>query len=539
MSMFSKALGQILRRSPRTPEAAAPPTQVAPGATSPMPPAPPPVVARPSGPEDWMEDVRAAAAEGRLPDAFNGLAAAVKRPVDDVQLAARIAEEVVRPLLEACARAGEAANALRLESWTYGNLIKQIERKDHYERCLQAMDAPLASLGARESAPTAPGGSSERILFSFDNIQTELAHVHLLADILDAYLELRPDEGRNFGFVGYAQGPVSARIASLADRFGVMVHRVEDQMPLARLVAAGTTMTREGYGKMIVVALPVGLSYLCAWLGADRVGWLSMKFELEAVEGLRLRYSFCAGQRSVREIGTARWLAAPPLMRSLAPLAPSGRPLKALQDARAAFPVVLYTVNREQKIGDPGFLDAVCDLLDQLPQAAFVWTGASKPARIEAHFDARGLKGRQFFAGWVQPDDLLVGGDIFLDTPHLSGTVAARAMAFGRPVVSWSNAQSWINFFAVAIEAERSRASSGPLAQALDAAASRGLLLECPDAATYVKQALLLAQDEQVRAVFGDLLQQVAHTCFMNASAAAQAHVANWQGLPIEGATTA
>lgn len=525
-------LFKMLTRAFRAPPAASPapaPAIAAPAATPPAVPA--------DGPEAEFQRLRgslqALCSAGHCREAamqFDHLARTPDRPHE----AQRSMRELVLPILEACVRLGDAEIACKLEELAYGRLIRAFEEPAHYEACFGPIDATLHQLG-RQAAQAltcsrGPAADPSRLLFFVHNLGNDrLAHVQLLADLLEAHLDAQPQDAPRIGIAGCVARELAPRIQRLVDRWSLRVWTLPTSMAPDRVLAHAAALLRtEGYGRLVVVSVPVGISFLTGLI-EEQVAWLSMKFELACFDRLKHRCSFTAGARQHRVIDGRDWWAAPPLFSAPTELVASGQLPDALRQARR-FSTVFYTINREEKIRNPLFLDAVASILQRLPDSSFVWTGRHPQPAIIEHFASRGLADRQFFAGWVVPDDLLTGADIFLDTPVLSGAVAARAVAVGCPVLTWSNSRSWINFFLPTYR-RRSEVAPTPAIQQIEA---RGLVLECATPAGFVDQALRLAVDPALRADYGAALRAFAAEHFFDRHRSAQAHLANLRGEPLK-----
>ena len=207
-------------------------------------------------------------------------------------------------------------------------------------------------------------------------------------------------------------------------------------------------------------------------------------------------------------------------------LNPSSNPLPALIEARR-MGAVFYTVTREEKIKNPLFLDMVARILNAVPQSCFLWTGRTAPHGVVEFFNQRGLAHRHVFVGWINPDDLLCSGDVFLDTPVLSGTVAARAVLAGKPVVTLAESHSWVNFFLPAYERERGSPAVAALDAAVSVAQNLGMPLEVASADDYVVLAVRLATDGQARACYAHAVRAFGQRYFTRSTQAAEDHIAN------------
>jgi len=286
------------------------------------------------------------------------------------------------------------------------------------------------------------------------------------------------------------------------------------------------------FDRIVVVAAPTGVSYLTGILGPDQIAWYSMKFELDSFTLLEHRCSFMSTPTAPSRDHARLWRQAPPFLAYRIDAQPSGISVPALEHSRA-FSTLFYTVNREHKIRHPQFLDAVGRVLEAAPGACFLWTGRERLADIDDFFERRGLLDRTLFAGWVNPDDLLVAGGIFLDTPVLSGTVAARAAVLGFPVVTWTAAQAWINAFMPIFEADQVEDRMPPaLVEAMRPLQDAGVALECHTTEQYVALAVRLSVDQLFRSHYCRALKAFTEHYFYDRQRWAAQHLNNLRAAP-------
>lgn len=460
----------------------------------------------------------------------------------DRQTALELIASRVLPVLQSCVEHGDVQSALMLEEWAYANCIVRFEVQAHYESCFRLLQEPLHQLGVmRRTAakeyivdcdPHAP------IAFYVHALATDMAHVQLLADLIESYLDGAPQMARGIRIVGASPGRISSRLASLCDRYGIALDRIDNTAgPAAVYEALNAWARRNKVGQVVFVSLPVGLSYCSARIGGV-TAWMTMKFELPTFPDVVRRYAFTAAARQTRMLQGTLWRCAPTLFAQAPVLDRSvGAPAVVVQ-ALQGFKTILFSINREAKISDAGFLDVVCDLLDRFPETCFVWTGKEKAPAIVTHFERRGLAGRHFFAGWVVPDGLLSAGHIFLDTPQLSGTVAARAMCNGIPVVSWTNANSWINIFMPRVLDDAASGRYPKIASALQELSEQGICLECGTSQAYLETAARLIGDAGLRARVGTTLAMIAGTYFLDRHQAASDHFLNMREPDLRGSRT-
>lgn len=523
MSLLKRLLSSGLRPRPPAPAAVTPPA--APG--RPAAPAPAPT------PQSLAREIEALRAGGDTRAAAKRFVASMSTPPATPEAAAWQVEHIGVPLLQACLGNGDSDSACRLEAYVYGHLIKHFEDPAHYERCFAAIDGVLHAIGRRRAGTPPPAAPlpARRLLFFFHNMKDELAHLVLLADVLDAHLAGDPSDAVAIGVVGVTDAEPAPRLRALRDRHGIALHALPPGATETVYDQALDVMRAEGYDRLVVVAAPIGLSYLSGRLGTGALAWWSMKFELGCFEHLDVRCSFVSGYRRERQVNGRTWHEAAPLM-AVERIAPSGTPQPTVALARQRHATLFYSINREEKIRNPLFLDMVARVLEAVPDAGFIWTGRNAPPEVDAFFAQRGLGDRHHFAGWVTPDDLVAGADIFLDTPVLSGTVAARAALDGRPVVTLAESHSWMNFFWPAWQAQAAQFQGSELAQAIASIEAAGLHLESPDPEQYVEQAVRLARDPALRREYGHAVGLFARRYYLSSATAAADHLHNLRSDP-------
>jgi hypothetical protein len=486
-------------------------------------------------PMDAIEEARRIAARcecGPAREPARSLAQLIRRwapPSPDAVQA--LVHEAVVPALRACVRDLDADAACALETVVYNDLIKRFELPSHYEACLGAMDEPLHQLGVQtlgQSAETlAASDAAQSLLFSFQTLGSSGAHVRLFCNVLNTHIAANPGDAKRFGVIGAIKTKPSAPLRELAARHGLQVHALPMHDSKSAYDATIEVMARGGYDRLVVVAMPIGLSYLSGRLPPSRLAWWSMKFELSCVENLLHRCTLMSAHLPHRRVGNKVWLQAPPMMEFDRTLKP-GHPLpQRIADALALGGPIFYTINREEKIKHPTFLAMVSRVLLQVPGSRFLWTGQEELPEVVSHFERSGLGLRQHFVGWVEPDDLLAHGNVFLDTPVLSGTVAARAAVLGKPVVTLADSRSWISVFLPAYAIQRGTELTMTVDEAIGRLEALALRLEARDSDEYVATAVRLATDVEAKRTYAEAIGAFACHYFLSNDEATRRHFAN------------
>lgn len=485
--------------------------------------------------ERLEHELQGLCATGQRATALALVVARCPRPSTAAQ-AQMLMRRIVLPLVEACAAHGDAAVACQVEQAVFGHLVKRFEDPTHFEVCLGMIDRPMHQLGKIDRLPIEPlaANGANKLLFFLHNLGNDFAHTLLLVDVVEAYLTIHPALAHTVGVAGVCGETASPAIRGLAARWKIPVHRLQERDGLhgplqdtAALLASGA------YDRVIVVSVPIAISYLTGLLPSSRVGWLTMKYQLSCFDHLRLRCSFRSGLRREQTVDGRVWLQAAPLFNGRTSLSANTDTSPVLKQARH-HKIVVYTINREEKIRHPRFLDRVARILERVDGSVFVWTGRERLPEIDAHFAARGLQDRHLFAGWVTPDDLLQTGDLFLDTPVLSGNVAAQATALGIPVVTDSDAITWVGTFLPAYLADRGTAAVAHLDALIGPLQAEGIHLQCAGDDQYVDQAVRLAQNGQLRRKFGQALESFARHYFFDAGRSATDHFENLRAPIVE-----
>ncbi|MFC7461422.1 hypothetical protein [Hydrogenophaga defluvii] len=426
-------------------------------------------------------------------------------------------KSVVVPYLNECSASGRILEAEHLEQKAYAQAIKVFEDRGHYEASLRILHSALHSIGMRANAAVRSSSVGRdwrpaKLVFFVHNLSADLAHNELLCNVIRAYLT--GGGATSLRLLGGGRKPAKC-YEQLARDFGISVECLGMKSLYSMLDLVALQLEGNQSERCIIVAVPLGISYLCGQVPSQRLGWLSMKFEVDAFPSDFPCYAFTSSRRSCHYRGKVLWRTAPPLMVGTDLQLTSDKLSLSMLESLDGFEVVLFTINREEKIRNPQFLDAVSSILNANREACFVWTGRARVPEIDNYFRARGVLERTFFAGWVVPDALLRRGDIFLDTPRLSGMTAAKGVANGIPVLTFTGAHSWVNFFAEELNCPDVLKRNPLLAQAWMAMRDNGLKLECESVEVYVAQALRLIADHSVRSVYSDFLKKFA-SCFFN-----------------------
>jgi glycosyltransferase involved in cell wall biosynthesis len=415
-------------------------------------------------------------------------------------------------LLDACAQMRSTLESrmysrfLKMESDFYENIVKRCESHEHYERCFQAFEPVSLAYGdilknkleKSQYEQLEAEQSDYRILFLLPNLNNDLAHIEYLYNI---FLHHPPDSRIRIFIAGYAahnRFPVSKYLSRLADNGQVKLLLFEDAH--AGRIQLMNLFVRYGFKRLVIFSVPLQLSAWCRALGPERVSWVATKYRLSCFPEVKSR--ICSGSTSAN--GTAKEIVEWKIVnRSLS------------RESIPSFEIgnrkrnKLITINREEKIADRSFLSVVSRILSQRHDTDFFWTGRRALPEITQHFSRDGLESRTHFIGWVDPANVLNKFDIFLDTPNLSGMVAAKAFAAGMPVVTFRGSESWPECFEPEIKTDKSVEWAG--------LGMSNLLANSED--EYVSNALNLIDFEDRYRSQSDVQERLGKTYFTNTAA--------------------
>jgi hypothetical protein len=357
---------------------------------------------------------------------------------------------------------------LELEVKFYNDIVKIEETKAHYEYCFNELDRigklygdvlqlSMARLQKKSYIADDEEEENVNIMYLLPNLDNDLAHIEFLSQLLAPH---NPAGKVKITIAGYRKRPgaIQSRYISRLANDGILTVALFEDSHSGRLSLLEFFL-RNKYSQLIIYSIPFQLSAWCRVLGKNRVVWASTKFHLNCFDELYNRIAWGLGGIEEEPSNGSVWKlsAAAPPTESIMDFSPDLRPRTRL-----------VTVNREEKIATPVFLNAVAEILKARPSTTFGWTGRRETSMVTDFFRDKGLSSRVKFLGWVDPRAALPHFDIFLDTPHLSGLVAAKAFLAGMPTVSLSGATGQLSSLAQHLGYGRSAAKESLLAQGMD-----------------------------------------------------------------------
>ena len=352
---------------------------------------------------------------------------------------------VLLPALKAAAKTNRFDHALTIERIAYINYTKRIENRDHFHKVMSRLAPAMRQVGlaARRVLPNAvydEANAGARPVVAFYLHSTELlGHTEALLSMLRGASK---KSHKAIDPVIYLKSKENPELNRRLDEYGVSHVYVADLGNGPRLLSRDwenirADCRRRGVRAFVFVSVVTEMAYAFALGIAPVQIWWSMKYHclaLPEIDGYLALGSF----QKFKEIEGRSWRICHRALENLhdpqlnaeaerirSEIIPSGNKL------------ILGCLGREEKLLSDDYARALAEILSQVPNAVFVWTGRSKDPRVVEMFEAAGIADRCVFVGWINTRIYAQVLDIFVDSfPFASGLTAFETMAAGCPVVA-------------------------------------------------------------------------------------------------------
>jgi glycosyltransferase involved in cell wall biosynthesis len=318
----------------------------------------------------------------------------------------------------------------------YTKEIKSNEDPVHYENCFNEINPYLEKYGriVKNQLPKIKKNNRIRICYILPNLDSDLAHIEVLYSILKNHTNLSNIEIYIAGQSSSPTGCQNKLITKLSLENNIKI--INFSHTHKGLINFFKLFIEEKFSQLIILSIPILLPLFIRALGSDYVTWHTLKFALNCFENLK---NGICGYSSIPEIpSNTKWYKNNSVLNE---------PYKWNYEFQETNVIKFISINREEKIKNITFLEAIKKILIAIPKSTFDWTGRNNDDFINSYFEEAGLINRVKFIGWVDPLSILKNYDIFLDTPNLSGIVAASAFSAGMPVIFFRNSRSWVTAY--------------------------------------------------------------------------------------------
>ena len=351
------------------------------------------------------------------------------------------------PILSILLERGEMDGAMAAESLLYETQVKPTETEAHFAWCMDRI-APLFTAAAhrwREDAPVMaqPSLTAPYNIGFFIHNASMLAHIEVLLNTLKGYrmLDEQPFEPTVYCFGGKS-APMERALADLGVRLVMLNERFPETQNSGwqRLLRLRELLAQEGVQELVWVSLVTMLPLAFGMRLAPVQTWWAMKYrnfsnvDIDGyVTGSALtRYgTMCGRLWRMGKLGVDDWYDPTQEVRAA--------------EIRASFPgrVIGMTLARDEKMRDPAYLKAMCEILAAHPDMIFLWAGRQESPQVTDAFRAAGVLERTHFVGWVNTRLYVQVADVFLDTfPFPCGFTLFQAMAAGKPVLIYDSPEA-------------------------------------------------------------------------------------------------
>ncbi len=351
---------------------------------------------------------------------------------------ARCHDLLLMPLLIESVEHGDVILALKLEHLIGEHYTKTLETEAHFLRSYVPTVPYLSRLGTATDTGNVRLLKKDRYTLVFFVINTWLAaHTeNMLALLRSLRADARYREFRLvvLTLVDNAQKNFKGPLSDI----GVELIVLGQLLPTVRhgyqaVPHIGEQLKTIGCDAVIWVSNPLYMAYTFSQRVAPVQIWWSMKYKCIALDAID-EYMTMGTCERWRTYHGRSWRI---VHGAIGDLCDSSKAEEAARiRLKSKGRLIFGCCGREEKIDNPAYLDAVCDILQAVPESVYLWSGRNKLASVVRHFEARGVAERCFFIGWVDTRLYAQVFDIYLDSfPFGGGHTVFQALAAGTPVV--------------------------------------------------------------------------------------------------------
>jgi hypothetical protein len=324
---------------------------------------------------------------------------------------------------------------LLAEMDAYQYFIKTIETPEHYLRGYRLLESPVRKYGSVLPKITESVSSREQhICYFLPSLDNDLAHVEQLYYLLREHSNSSEIQISIAGFSRQKNSINSRYIFDLYKSRKVRILPI--QFSHEGILSLLSYLRAARVSLLAIYSIPTLLGALGMAFGLNRTIWIPTKFPIPIYPEVKHRIYVAPLKDFTHDAqGGVIWhrMCSSAFPKDIIPVF----------EKRNRSRLKIISINREEKIANPIFLDAVARILKDNDGAIFYWTGRKEIPEIKDYFFSRGFSSRVVYVGWVNPAKIIDDFDIFVDTFGLSGTVSAQAFAAGMPTCCFRGAQTW------------------------------------------------------------------------------------------------
>jgi hypothetical protein len=421
-------------------------------------------------------------------------------------------ENVILRWMKRCLETERYDAALHIEEVVLAAHVPQKETEAHFASTVGRWSDAMRAAGQKLSKQLPPLAARKpnprpRIAF-FAHRLTQLAHIRLLVDMLEGHAALAEPlfEPLIFGLRSQWDEATVRRLANLGIEVKV-ANLGSRNAGAADLIGLRDTLGSRSVDAVVWVSFVHLMSFAFAMRVAPAQIWWAMKYhslEMPEIDGY-LAFGAVAG--GTRLIGGRPWRAGPIAAEDWFDPQLTAEAAQ-VRSTFAQHPFLYGCFGREEKLNSASFLAAVSQILEAVPEAAFLWTGRTKNPDIQATFEKAGVADRCHFIGWVNTRLYAQVIDVFLDSfPFPCGYTLYEALAARKPAVLYASAEAaetgLRSFVEPVLAGEAGSEDQSRARSIFTPAAGEDLYLCAADAAQYVDYAVRLGNEPSFRARAG------------------------------------
>lgn len=454
-------------------------------------------------------------------------------------------ERLVRPSLEAEARAGRHRIALDLETLIYMEFIRQEETEENFRAHYASLIPILREAGLRardETLPEVRGQTSGRPVIAFLlPAPSLLAHTQVLLAYLEGYRQLPEQPLLPRIYIFKSRDPQCERRLNEAGAEVVMLDEVTPETRgnvYQRLLALRRLLNSDNVTCLVWVSSPVLMAFASALEMAPVQIWWSMKYH--GIETPELDGYVTGGSLARTKIISGKLWRTAPVAYAVQSDPTAAQKAAELRSQFSKYRLLVGTLAREQKLTDPQFLDAIIRILRIHKDVAYLWTGRARLHSVQSAFENAGVADRCYFVGWVDTKVYAHLLDIFLDSfPFPCTFTLLEAMAAGKAAVLYQSEESYRTGIHGILSPALNDLSGDDLTcrrvrEIFRGRSGRSLFLCAQNSQEYVTFADELIMNSDLRHEVGKALKQVVNEYFVHKSAMAEGYTRHFMEIIVE-----
>jgi len=354
--------------------------------------------------------------------------------VETKEQAKNLYSGLFKDCLDLSAEIGNLDQWIYLEEIGYKYLIKKFEYEEHYNSCLSILDQMADQMAntLRKLYPTyfidKNINQKKKIIFLIHDLNSHAAHIEVFYNFIKSLdKDFIKEKNITIEVIGFFNPTISLSyfLKELKELNYITIHKFPNEDSGAKTpVKVFNYLNTENYVNCIFLSVPIFVSLV------------SKLFKNISLWGHRFNI-----KKSFKDLKNFYYLV------SEDNLGLNREEIEKLRENKKKIfevsKIIFFSINRLQKMEKILFLNSIKEILLNIPNSEFHYASNAKSEMMQSFFFANKLDKRVKVLGFVDTKNRLDYGDIYLDTPELSGTIAAKCFAIGIPVVWFRNSLFW------------------------------------------------------------------------------------------------